>query len=275
MRYDGKKTRGGRIISVSRRTDVPAYFSDWFFNCLAEGYVEVVNPFNRRQVSYVPLSPDNVVGFVFWSKNPGPMLDRLSLLDAYRYYFLFTLNPYGNDIETALPPKQTITDTFKMLSGAVGRERVIWRYDPVLLSDTIGVDFHIESFGKTAVQLSGYTGKVIFSYIDRYKKTEGALEALRIKTPRTEQKIAIAENFSRIARGCGLEIECCAEDIDLSPYNIAPARCIDPGLLTRQGEKPGPYKKDKGQREFCGCGASVDIGSYGSCRSGCVYCYAK
>lgn len=203
------------------------------------------------------------------------MLERLNLLSDYHYYFLFTLNPYGNDIEINLPPKQTIIDTFKTLSDAIGADRVIWRYDPVLLSNTIGMDFHIDNFGETARQLSGYTGKVIFSYIDYYKKTEATLEALRIKTLETEQRIAIAENFSRIAQSRGLAIESCAENIDLSGYNIAPARCIDSVLLERLSGRPSEYGKDKRQRAFCGCAASVDIGSYRSCRTGCVYCYAK
>jgi hypothetical protein len=275
MRDDGKKKRPGRIISVSRRTDIPAYLSDWFFKRLSDGYVEVVNPFNRNQISYIPLSPDNVRGFVFWSKNPRPMLGRLDLLSAYRYYFLFTLNPYGNDIEPGLPPKQTILDTFKRLSGAVGRERVIWRYDPVLLNETIDVDFHTNSFGETAGLLNAYTGKVIFSFIDHYKKTEAAMEALHIKSPLAEQKLKIAENFSRIARDSGLTVECCAENMDLSPYNIARARCVDPALLSRQGGAASAYSKDRGQREFCACAASVDIGAYGTCRAGCVYCYAR
>ncbi|MDR3355934.1 MAG: DUF1848 domain-containing protein [Spirochaetaceae bacterium] len=270
-----KKPCCGKIISVSRRTDVPAYFSEWFFNCLKEGYVEVLNPYNQRQIRYVPLLPDHVQGFVFWSKNPRPMLDKLNLLSAYPYYFLFTLNPYGSDIEVNLPPKHTIIDTFKTLSDALGRERVIWRYDPVLFSDTIGIDFHIKSFEETAKQLSAYTGKVIFSYMDCYKKTETTLKTLRIKTPHEEQKMLIAENFSRIAQSYRLEIESCAENIDLAQYNIARARCVDPALFGRPGGKPPEYIKDKSQREFCGCTCSVDIGLYRSCRAGCVYCYAK
>jgi hypothetical protein len=269
------KTLCGKIISVSRRTDVPAYFSDWFFNCLSEGYVEVVNPFNPRQIRHISLLPEDVEGFVFWSKNPGPMLDRLNLLDGYRYYFSLTLNPYGNDIEVNLPPKQTLIDTFKALSRVVGRERVIWRYDPVLLNDTINSDFHIKNFEETAKQLSAYTCKVIFSFVDCYKKTESALAALRIKAPQTEEKFILAENFSRISQNLNLTIESCAEDIDLSPYNIARASCIDAALLGQLGGKKIPYSKDKWQREFCGCTSSVDIGAYRSCRTGCVYCYAK
>jgi hypothetical protein len=218
--------------------------------------------------------PDDVEGFVFWSKNPGPMLDRLSLLDDYSYYFLFTLNPYDNGIEVNLPPKQTLVNTFHALSRAAGRDRVIWRYDPVLLSDTIDTGFHIKNFEETAEQLCAYTHKVIFSFVDRYKKNESTLDALRINAPQTEEKFVLAENFSRIAQGLGLALESCAEDIDLSPYNIARASCIDAALLGRLGGKQLAYSKDKWQREFCGCTSSVDIGAYRTCRTGCVYCYA-
>ncbi|MDR0662485.1 MAG: DUF1848 domain-containing protein [Spirochaetaceae bacterium] len=269
------KTLCGRIISVSRRTDVPAYFSDWFFNRLSEGYVEVVNPFNPRQIRHISLLPDDVEGFVFWTKDPAPMLDRLRLLDDYRYYFLFTLNPYGNDIEANLPPKQTLINTFQTLSNAAGRDRVIWRYDPLLLSDTIDTGFHMKNFEKMTEQLSAYTRKVIFSFVDHYKKTKSTMEALSIRSPQTEEKLILAENFSRIAQGAGLALESCAEDIDLSPYSIARASCIDATLLGRLGGKQIAYSKDKWQREFCRCSSSVDIGAYRSCRTGCVYCYAR
>jgi hypothetical protein len=263
------------IVSVSRRTDVPAYFSDWFFSRMEMGFVEVINPYNPRQIRHVSLLPDDVDGFVFWTKNPRPMLDRLRLLDGYRYYFLFTLNPYGNDIEVNLPPKQTVIDTFKELSGILGADRVVWRYDPVLLSDQANIDFHVCRFEKLAGELGGYTGKVIFSFIDRYKKNEEAFKNLRIQTPLNCQKLIIAEKFSAIARAAGLAIESCAEDIDLSPYGIAPASCIDAALLEYSGGKPVSRKKDANQRPFCRCHNSVDIGAYGSCRCGCVYCYAK
>ncbi|MDR2802937.1 MAG: DUF1848 domain-containing protein, partial [Treponema sp.] len=119
------------IISVSRRTDVPAYFAEWFFSRLSEGYVEVVSPFNIKLIRYIPLRPDDVDAFVFWTKNPYPMLDKLSLLDNYHYYFHFTLNPYNNYIEVNLPQLRRRIDTFKALSGIIGAHRVIWRYDPV------------------------------------------------------------------------------------------------------------------------------------------------
>jgi hypothetical protein len=263
------------IVSVSRRTDVPAYLSPWFFSRLREGFVEVAGPYNPRRFRRVSLLPEDVDGFVFWTKNPLPMIDSLGLLDGYGYYFLFTLNPYGDDIECGLPPKRDLIGAFKTLSNILGAARVVWRYDPVLLNGSIDVAFHAAAFEALAAELAGHTRKVIFSFIDGYKKIEKPLENLQISAPDAEQKAVIAETFSTIARGAGLEIASCAEDMDLSRYGILPSRCIDPALLEASGGKPVPYKKDRNQRPFCLCAGSVDIGAYRSCRGGCVYCYAK
>jgi hypothetical protein len=261
------------IVSVSRRTDVPACFSQWFFSRLKEGFVETPNPYNPRRVRRVSLLPEDVDGFVFWTKNPVPMMENLGLLDGYGYYFLFTLNPYGSGIEGGLPPKRELIGAFKALSGMLGASRVIWRYDPVLLGGTIDADFHARNFEALAGELCGYTRKVIFSFLDRYKKIEKTLGNLQIIAPDEEQKTTIAETFSAIARGAGLEIESCAEDMERR--GIRPSRCIDPALLEASGGRLVPYKKDKNQRPLCLCADSVDIGTYGTCRNGCVYCYAK
>lgn len=263
------------IVSASRRSDIPAYFADWFFDRLEKGFTEVVNPFNRRQVRTVSLRPEDADAFVFWTKNPAPMMDRLHLLKDYHYYFQFTLNPYGTDIEPHLPSEQSRVSTFKTLSDILGAHRVLWRYDPVFLSDTLNIDFHIKSFERAAKQLGGRTEKVIFSFMDGYKKIEKDLEARHIKTPDAEQKMIIAENFAGIARANGIGIETCAEDIDLSRLGIAHGSCIDVTLLERIGGKSFLYKKDKNQRPFCQCSSSVDIGAYGTCRCACVYCYAQ
>jgi hypothetical protein len=254
---------------------VPAYFSPWFFNCLKEGFVETANPYNPRRFRRVSLLPEDVDGFVFWTKNPLPMMDSLGLLDGYGYYFLFTLNPYGDDIEGGLPAKRELIGAFKTLSGMLGAARVVWRYDPVLLGGPIDADFHAANFKALAAELAGYTRKVIFSFLDGYRKNAKTLENLQIRAPDAEQKPAIAETLSAIARGAGLEIASCAEDIDLSRYGISPSRCIDPALLEAAGGRPVPYKKDRNQRPFCHCADSVDIGAYKTCRGACVYCYAK
>jgi hypothetical protein len=158
------------IISASRRTDIPAYYTDWMLNRINERYVCVRNPMNTHQISKINLEPDVVDCIVFWSKNPEPMIDKLQLIKDYFYYFQFTLNPYGQDMEVNLPLKSKIIETFKQLSEKIGSEKVIWRYDPILLNDKYNVAYHIDKFEKFANELKGYTEKVIFSFIDFYKR---------------------------------------------------------------------------------------------------------
>jgi hypothetical protein len=263
------------IISASRRTDIPAYYADWLFNRMGERFVFVKNPMNPNQISRVSLDPCDVDCIVFWSKNPGPMLSRLPLLADYSYYFQFTLNPYGRDIEANLPDKRAIIETFKQLSDSVGPHKVIWRYDPVLLNDTYTVQYHIEHFNLLARELKGYTKKVVFSFMDFYKKINTNIRALGIRDISVEEKNTIAKNFSRVARENSLLIDTCAEDIDLSRYNISRGRCIDGYLIANISGRDVPAKKDKNQRRECGCAASVDIGAYNSCLHGCRYCYAN
>jgi len=263
------------IISASRRTDIPAYYSDWLLNKIKERYVYVRNPMNNHQVSKINLDPEVVDCIVFWSKNPKPMIDKLSSLSNYAYYFQFTLNPYDNDIETNLPPKVEIIETFKKLSDLIGSQRIIWRYDPVLLNARYTINYHIDKFMEIACQLKGYTEKAIFSFIDFYKKINENIKANCIIDITSEEKYLIAENFSKIANENNLLIDTCAEDIDLSQYNIEYARCIDDRLITKIIGNNRSVEKDKNQRLECGCAISIDIGEYNSCSNGCIYCYAN
>ena len=156
------------IISASRRTDIPTYYFEWFFNRINDGYVCVRNPMNIHQISKVSLSPEVVDGIVFWTKNPIPMMKRLHELDSrYMYYFQFTLNSYGKDVEANIPSKNdVIIPAFQDLSRMIGAERVIWRYDPIMLTDKYTIDYHVEYFEKIAKRLSGYTKKCIISFVD-------------------------------------------------------------------------------------------------------------
>jgi hypothetical protein len=230
---------------------------------------------NPNEISKINLEPDVVDCIVFWSKNPKPLLEKLQLLNEYTYYFLFTLNPYDTDIETKLPPKKEIMETFKELSQKIGPQRVIWRYDPVLLNDRYTVAYHIDKFNEYARHLKGFTEKVIFSFIDFYKRIAGNIKAHGIIEITTEHKNILAENFSKIAKENALLIDTCAEDIDLSRYNIERARCIDGGLIAKITGYNLAAGKDKNQRIECGCVESIDIGEYNSCLNGCVYCYAN
>ncbi|MCL1813748.1 MAG: DUF1848 domain-containing protein [Treponema sp.] len=263
------------IISASRRTDIPAYYSDWMLNRIKERYACVRNPMNIHQISKINLNPDVVDCIVFWSKNPKPMLDKLQYFNEYAYYFQFTLNPYGNDIESKLPPKKEIIETFKKLSDKIGPQRVIWRYDPVLLNTKYTTAYHIDNFNELACKLNGYTEKVTFSFIDFYKKITENIKSNGVIEISPEEKTILAENFSKTAIENNLFIDTCAEDIDLSRYNIEYARCIDDRLIAKITGYNLSAEKDKSQRPECGCVGSVDIGEYNSCLNGCVYCYAN
>jgi len=263
------------IISASRRTDIPSYYSEWLFNRIKEKFVYVRNPFNTRQINVINLDPELIDCIVFWSKNPKPMIDNLSLLKDYSYYFQFTLTPYESDVEVKLPPKTEIIETFKKLSDIIGSQKVIWRYDPILISNKYNTAYHIDKFEKMASVLNGYTEKVTFSFIDFYKKITENIKLLEIVEISTEEKNIIAQNFSEIARNNNFSIDTCAEDIDLSKYGITHARCIDDRLISKITGNNLLIEKDKNQRQECGCVRSIDIGEYNSCSNGCVYCYAN
>ena len=172
------------IVSASRRTDIPAFYSDWFFRRLEEGYLYVKNPMNPRQVSKILLSQDTVDCFVFWTKDPGPMMERLSVLDrlGYPYYFQFTLTPYGTDVEPGLPHKNELVRTFRELSCRLGPERVIWRYDPVLLSPSYTREYHFQWFSRLCGSLEGYTHTCVISFLDIYRKIKGRMEQIQPRT---------------------------------------------------------------------------------------------
>ena len=265
------------IISASRRTDIPAYYSQWMADRVREKYVCVRNPMNYNQVSRVDLSPDAVDCIVFWTKNPKPLIDTdlLNEFNDYAYYFQFSLNPYSKDIEINLPDKCDLIDAFKKLSDKITPEKIIWRYDPVLINDKYTLQYHFDNFAALAFALKGYTEKIIFSFMDFYKKISKNIESLNIKPMTEEEKNIVAANFSQVAKENNFLIETCAEDIDLSKYGIGHARCIDAELISKITGRDFQVKRDKNQRPECGCVKSVDIGSYNSCRNGCLYCYAN
>jgi hypothetical protein len=265
------------IISASRRTDIPAYYSDWFFNRIKAGYVLARNPMNFRQVSRIKLTPDVVDGIVFWTKNPLPMLARLNELKDYMYYFQFSLTPYGKDIEPYVRHKNTKTpDAFKKVSDIVGAERIIWRFDPILINAKYTMDYHVQAFGKIARELKGYTNRVTFSFIDvNYRGVKSNINELGLLDFTAETQIKLASSLSAIAKEYNLTIDTCGEKIDLREYGIEQARCIDDRLFSKLLSCPLDVPKDQNQRLECGCVSSVDIGMYNTCVNGCLYCYAN
>jgi hypothetical protein len=265
------------IISASRRTDIPAFYADWFINRLKAGYVLVRNPFNANQVSKVFLDPDQVECIVFWTKNPYPLIKKLHEIDklGFKYYFQFTVTSYDQSIEKYLPKKKTIIKTFRDLSDEIGHDKVIWRYDPILLTSNCNVAYHKKWFRYLAEKLSGYTKKCVISFIDMYKKCERNLKNIVLETISDEIKKQIAKSFSKTAGGFGISVESCAEILLLSNFGVNPGKCIDDQLISEIIGDQLVIEKDKAQRHECGCVASIDIGSYNTCKHGCRYCYAN
>lgn len=263
------------ILSASRRTDIPALYSDWFFNRIKEGFVCVRNPMNAHQVSSIPLSPDVVDCIVFWTKNPAPMLSRLDELKSYNYYFQYTVNAYDKDVEPGVPPLGERLRTFRELSARIGKERVIWRYDPIIFTERYNARYHLEQFTKTAEALAGYTGKCVFSFVDIYpSKNRKNLRQLRQENISGSEMDSLLGGMALTAKKCGLALATCAEKADLARYGIEHNSCIDGKLIERIVGCPIKTSPD-GQREFCQCVKCDDIGSYDTCTHFCTYCYAN
>lgn len=263
------------ILSVSRRTDIPAFYSEWFFNRLKEGFVYVRNPMNIHQVSKIVLSPELIDCIVFWSKNPRPMLARLDELKEYMYYFQFTINAYDKAFEAGVPKKDSIIGTFKELSGRIGKKRVIWRYDPILLTERMDKAYHYRYFEEIAKRLCGYTETCVISFVDLYKKTQQNLKDTSAREPTFKEMLEMAAQLFMIAQRYGMSIQTCAEEIALESVGVKHGKCIDNALIEDLLGVKLVVSKDPNQRKECGCVQSIDIGEYNTCAHGCKYCYAN
>ena len=264
------------ILSVSRRTDIPNYYSEWFFNRLKDGFLYVRNPMNFHQISEIKISPDVVDCIVFWTKNPLPMMERLDELEAYNYYFQFTLTGYGNDVERNLPNKKTsVIPIFQELSNKIGKEKVVWRYDPIFFSDRFNVQYHLKAFRSIAEALSGYTEKCVISFLDIYPKNKKNMDNLLSYDLSDSELRGFAKELSNIAKENHIKIGSCAEKVDLDEYGIIHNSCIDKELIEKIIGCKLKINKDKNQRIECGCVESVEVGTYNTCKNGCVYCYAN
>ena len=263
------------IISASRRTDIPAIYFDWFCQRLREGHVDVVNQFNRKQVSRISLWPEAVDCIVFWTKDPSPMLECLDELDGYSYYVQVSITPYDRDIETNLRPKDDIIRTVQELSNKIGPERVVWRYDPILLNDRYTIDGHLMWFEKSLEALALYVNRCVISFIDMYAKAKKNTVGLNIRELAEKEMREIASGLAHVAMGSGVGLQTCSEAIDLEPYGIRHGACVDGDLIERITGKPIKAGKSKSQRPLCNCVESFDIGQYDTCIHGCRYCYAN
>lgn len=263
------------IISASRRTDVPSFFADWFFNRIDEGYLLVRNPMNIHQVSRVSLSPEVVDCIVFWSKNPVKMIDRLNRLKEYTFYFQYTITGYGQRLEPNVPSLQEAINTFCTLSRKIGKEKVIWRYDPIILSDKLDFSFHAGNFENIAKILEGKTNRSVISFVDMYTKTKRNMSSVKLSEITEQEMIKLAIFLNKICSRYGLDLTSCAEAIDLEAYGIKHGKCIDDKLIEEISGMTINIGKDPTQRSECGCMASIDIGAYNTCAHECLYCYAN
>lgn len=274
-----------RIISASRRTDIPALYSEWFMNRIRAGWCQVPNPLNYNQLSYISLRTEDVDAIVFWSKYPKPMLKYLSELDdrGFRYYFQFAVNDYPGILEPGIPNINKRLEVFRQISKHVAPLRIIWRYDPIVISNRTPPDFHRDKFTSIANALKGHTKRVMVSLVDYYKKTDRRLSELEgegegyqfdRQATHSPEIWDLLEDLSSIAKDNEMEIFTCAEERDFSGAGIYPGRCVDGELLSRLWALHGHTKKDPTQRDACLCVASKDIGINDTCIHGCPYCYS-
>ncbi len=306
VNVDGQKVNAicPIIVSASRATDIPAFYSDWLINRISAGYVKWKNPFNGRY-SYVSFA--NTRLFVFWTKNPAPLIEKLNYFDDnnYGYYFQFTLNNYEDEgWEPNLPSLDRRIETFIHLSETIGKEKVIWRFDPIIISSNLSPDDVLGRIKEIGDIIHPYTERLVFSFVDvaAYRRVSYNLRNIdnTISDIDFEKMRHLARGIATMNQEWFLELGTCSEKIDLDEFNIEHNRCIDDRLIIRLFEKDQKlidflgyttseqldlfdeaasynYKKirDKGQRKECGCIKSKDIGQYNTCPHGCIYCYAN
>jgi hypothetical protein len=270
------------IISASRRTDIPAFYTSWFMNRIKEGFLLTRNPFNGRPSKKVSLRPEDVDAIVFWTRNPEELIQHVPELDSngFKYYFQYTITGYPRSLEKSVPDRQRAIKTFCQLSEIIGPRRVIWRYDPIIESNLVDINEHKRLFKKIAVSLKGKTHRVVISFADFYKKTKRNLNQIaglhyRDLLTDNDALICLAEYMADVAKTNDMEIQSCAEAIELADIGIEHGKCIDDKLLKDEFGLSLDLKKDKYQRKECGCIKSIDIGQYNTCSHGCSYCYAN
>ncbi len=269
------------IISASRRTDIPAFYMDWFLSEWEKGWTEWVNPFNRKQRKKVLFKDTELV--VFWSKYPVGILKNLESID-FDFMILYTVNLYP-EFEENLPSLKIRTDLFKKLSSTLGPSRIVWRFDPIILYNDLSVDDIVFRFDVISKELEGYTKRVIISIMTPYKKVLSRMRkrGFFVRNPSESEVLRLGKTLKDISSGRGMEVQTCADRFwkIFEEVGVKKGRCIDPeyiektfGNNKRLVEGLKKLKKDRGQRSLCGCVESVDIGRYNTCKFGCTYCYA-
>ena len=261
------------IINTGQRTDIPAFYAEWFANRLREGFVCVRNPYNRDQVSRYRLDSSVVDVIGFCTKNPAPMFPYMDLLRDYGQFWYVTLTSYGRDIEPNVPDKHRLIEDFKRLSEIVGTDCIGWRYDPIFLSERYTPKYHLHAFEQIAGALSGYTKTVVISFIDLYPKVRRNFPEAR-EVPKDE-RLHIGKRIIEIASACGMTVRPCAEGDELAAFGADCSGCMKISDYENAIGKKLIVPKKKGARAECACYLSCDIGAYNTCRHLCRYCYAN
>jgi len=268
------------IISASRRTDIPAFYSEWFMNRIREGFLKVRHPFSQKEIM-VSLKPEDVAAIVFWTKNFQPMMGRLAELEARGFFYLihYTITGLRRDFEPNAPDTEESVKLFQRLAERIGPERMLWRFDPLILTRRIGEQETINRFEKLLARLSGSTRRVYFSFVQLYARVKRGIRHYEARTgdvvlePGLTTRQRIGQRLAELGRDRGLGIYACCQP-ELIGFGVEQARCIDAALIAKLvgknwGAKPSP------SREGCGCSYSLDIGAYDSCSHLCWYCYAN
>lgn len=267
------------IVSASYRTDIPAFYGEWFRRRLAEGRVRVANPYGGPPYE-VPLRGPGCDGYVFWTRNIAPFWPALEELRALGLPFVvhITITGYPRALETSVTHAERAVEQIHRLAETCGPRAVVWRYDPVLLTSLTPAPWHRETFARLADLLRGACDEVVFSFAHVYAKTQSNLDRAAERhgftwhDPAAEEKAALLGELAAIAGSCGLRPTLCAQP-DLLVEGLAPARCIDAERLSEVAGRP-IAAKTKGNRPGCLCAESRDIGAYDTCPHGCTYCYA-
>ena len=261
------------IINTGQRTDIPAFYSEWFANRLKKGFVCVRNPYNPNQVSRYRLDPSVVDVIGFCTKNPGPMFPYMGLLKNYGQYWFVTITPYGRDIEPNVPDKHKLLEDFQKLSKTVGIKSVGWRYDPIFISEKYTSDYHLHAFEQIASTLDGYTKTVVISFIDLYPKVRKNFPEAQEVTK--EMRLLLGRRMIEIAAAHGMTVKPCAEGDELAAFGADCGGCMRISDYEKAIGRQLNAPKRKGARAECACYLSCDIGAYNTCRHLCRYCYAN
>lgn len=262
------------IISASRRTDIPAFYGDWFLKRFEDGIFYIKNPFNPKQIKIINIYSSNVDCIVFWTKNPKPFIKKLNQI-KYPYYFLYTITNYGKSLEPFVPEIKESLTTFKELSSIIGPERIIWRYDPIIFTNKFNEDWHLKNFEFLCKSFQKLTNNCIIFFIYLYKKCNKNLKSIEIYFKSEKELKTLIKNLEIIGINYNIEVSWCCIDKNLLNENSVNSSCINKYLIEKLINKKLLNLKDKNQRDLCNCYPSIDIGTYNTCIHGCKYCYAN